>query len=56
MELKEKRAQVELQMESLLHERPEASFLLSVKGIGVISVAVILGETGGSPGMTTQMS
>lgn len=47
VELKEKRDQVELQMEGLLHEIPETAYLLSVKGIGVISVAVILGETGG---------
>jgi hypothetical protein len=47
MDLQEKNSEVEKQMESLLVEIPKAAFLLSVKGIGVISVAVILGETGG---------
>jgi transposase len=47
MDLQEKKSEVEKQMESLLVEISEAAFLLSVKGIGVISVAVILGETGG---------
>jgi len=46
-ELQEKRAEVERQMESLLLEIPEAAFLLSMKGVGITSVAIILGETGG---------
>ena len=34
-------------MEDLLAEVHESRFLLSLKGVGVVSAAVILGETGG---------
>jgi transposase len=47
MDLKEKRSEVETQMERLLGTIPEASFLLSVKGIGATSAAIIIGETAG---------
>lgn len=42
--LQEEKLRVEQQMENLL---PEARFLMSLKGMGVVSAAIILGETGG---------
>ena len=45
--LQEERLRVEKQMEDLLAEVHESRFLLSLKGVGVVSAAVILGETGG---------
>lgn len=47
LELQNERCAVERQMEDLLSEVPESGFLLSVKGVGVVSAAIILGETGG---------
>jgi hypothetical protein len=47
IDLQERRAAVERQMESLLLEIPEAAFLLSGKGVGSTSTAIIIGETGG---------
>ena len=45
--LQEEKARVEKQMENLLAEVPESRFLLSLRGVGVVSAAIILGETGG---------
>ena len=45
--LREEKAEVEQQMTKLLIELPEAGSLLSVKGIGPVSAAIIVGETGG---------
>jgi len=45
--LQDEKAGVEKQMENLLAKVPESRFLLSLKGVGVVSAAIILGETGG---------
>ncbi len=45
--LHEEKAEVEQQMTLLLVEQPEARSLLSVKGIGPVSAAIMVGETGG---------
>jgi len=45
--LQEEKVRVEKQMEDLLAGVPEARFLQSLRGVGVVSAAIILGETGG---------
>lgn len=45
--LQEEKLGIERQMGNLLAEVPEARFLMSLKGVGVVSAAIILGETGG---------
>jgi transposase len=47
LELKQRKLQVEQHIETLLAKIPEAPFLLSMKGVGIISAAILAGETGG---------
>jgi len=45
--LKESLSEIEGDLTSLLSRIPEAPYILSLKGLGIVSAAIIIGETGG---------